>query len=99
LKDDKHFIIWNRGFVSTACTHHTQLALDENCRRKTETEKEVFQEMQFSMSSVFEEKFNSVKGKLLVLDYEDTHDAQALYAALNRMPISQQRRISPTMRY
>ena len=42
LKDDKHFNIWNRGFVSTAYTHHTQLVLDENYRPKTENEKEVF---------------------------------------------------------
>jgi hypothetical protein len=54
LKDDKHFNIWNRGFVSTAYTHHTQLVLDENYKPKTETEKEVFHEMQFFMYSVFE---------------------------------------------
>jgi hypothetical protein len=42
LKDDKHFNIRNRGFVSTAYTHHTQLVIDENYKPKTETENEVF---------------------------------------------------------
>jgi hypothetical protein len=84
LKDDKHFNIWNRCFVSTAYTHHTQLVLDENYKPKTETEKEVFQEMQFFMYSVFEEKLKSDKGKSLVQEYEDTRNAQALYTALKR---------------
>jgi hypothetical protein len=42
----------------------------------------MFQEMQFFMYSVFEEKLKSDKGKSLVQDYEDTHDAQALYTLL-----------------
>jgi hypothetical protein len=82
LKDDEHFNIWNRGFVSTAYTHHTQLVLDKNYKPKTETEKEVFQEMRFFMHSVFEEKLKSDKGKSLVQDYEDTRDSQALHTAL-----------------
>jgi hypothetical protein len=84
LKDDKHFNIWNRGFVSTAYTHHTQLVFDERYKPKTETDKEVFQEMQFFMYSVFEERLKSDKGKSLVQDYEDSRDAQALYTARKR---------------
>jgi hypothetical protein len=49
LQDDKHFNIWNLGFVSTAYTHHTQSVLDDNYKPKTETEKAVFQEIQFLM--------------------------------------------------
>jgi hypothetical protein len=70
--------------VSTAFTHHPQLVLDKNYKRKTETEKELFQEIQFFMYSVFEEKLKSHKGKSLVQDYEDTRDAQALYSTLKR---------------
>jgi hypothetical protein len=70
--------------VSTAYTHHTKLVLDKNYKPKTETEKEVIQEMQFFMCAVFEEKLKSNKGKSLVQDYEDTHDDQALYTALKR---------------
>jgi hypothetical protein len=60
------------------------LVLDKNYKPKTETEKEVFQEMQFFMYSVFEEKLKFNKGKSLVQDYEDSRDAQALYTALKR---------------
>ena len=84
LKDDKYFNTWNRGFVSTAYTHHTQLVLDENYRPKTESEKELLQEVQFFMYAVFEEKLKSDKGKSLVSDFENTRDAQAIYAALKR---------------
>jgi hypothetical protein len=60
------------------------LVLDESYKPKTETEKEVFQEMQLFVYSVFEEKLKSDKGKSLVQDYEDTRDAQALYTVLKR---------------
>jgi hypothetical protein len=38
--------------------------------------------MEFFMYSVFEEKFNSDKGKSLVLNDKNMQDAQALYAAI-----------------
>jgi hypothetical protein len=54
LKDDEHFNIWNRGFVLTDYTHHTQSVLDEKHKPNAETEKEVFREMRFFMYTVFE---------------------------------------------
>jgi hypothetical protein len=83
LKDDKHFNIWNRGFVLTACTHHTQLVLDENYKPKTKMEKEVFQEMEFFMYSFFEEKLKSDKGRSLVQDYKDSHRTYTVCQAVN----------------
>jgi hypothetical protein len=76
LKDNKYFNTWNRGFVSTAYIHHTQLVLDENYVPRSDADKELFQEMQFFMYALFEEKLKSDKGKSLVNDYESTRDAQ-----------------------
>jgi hypothetical protein len=56
--------------------------LDENYQPKTKSEKEVFQEMQFFMYVVIEEKLKLDKGKSLVNDHENTRDAQTIYAAL-----------------
>jgi hypothetical protein len=84
LKEDKHFNVWNRGFVATTHMHHTHLILDEAYVPKTADEKGLFAEMQTFMYAVFEEKLKTDKGKSLVSQYESTRDAQMIYAELSR---------------
>jgi hypothetical protein len=84
LKDDKYFDSWNQNFVATAYTHHTQKVLDENYKPKSAAERDLFDEMQYFMFSVLQEKLKSEKGRSLVNDYENTRDAQSVYAALKK---------------
>ena len=84
LKDDKHFNMWNRGFVATAYMHHTQLILDADYKPATTTEVGLFREMQDFMYAVFEEKLKTDKGKSLISAYENTRDAQSIYRELTK---------------
>jgi hypothetical protein len=88
LKDDKYFSSWNRGFVATARMHHTDLVLDENYIPKTDEEKFVFKEMQIFMYAVLEDHLKTGKGKSLVSQYEDDHDAQSIYRELKKHALS-----------
>ena len=84
LKDDKHFNSWNRGFVATAFTHHTNLVLDESHVPRTPKEVILFRDMQTFMYAVFEEHLKTDKGKSLVSRFEDTRDAQSIYRELKK---------------
>ena len=79
LKDNKYFTSWNRGFVATAYMHHTQHVLNKHYVPQTANKKEGFQEIQTRIFAVMEEKLKSVKGKLLISEYEDTCNAQSVY--------------------
>jgi hypothetical protein len=72
LKDDKYFDSWNQNFVATVYTHHTQKVLDESYKLKTAAERDLFDQMQFCMYLVLQEKLKSEKGRSLVNDYENT---------------------------
>jgi hypothetical protein len=82
LKDDKHFNLWNRGFVATEFMHHTHHVLDEEYVPKTPTKIGLLQEMQTFMYAVFEEHLKTDTGKSLVSRYEVTRDAQSIYKEL-----------------
>jgi hypothetical protein len=79
LKDNKHFNLWNRGFVATAFMHHTHHVLDEEYVPKTSTQIGPFQEMQTFMYAVFEEHLHADTGKSIVSQYEVTRDVQSIY--------------------
>jgi hypothetical protein len=84
LKDDKYFNSWNRGFVATARMHHTDTVLNEKCVPKNYDEKFVFKKMQIFMYAVFEVHLKTSKGKSLVSQCEETHDAQSIYRELKK---------------
>jgi hypothetical protein len=88
LKDDKYFNSWSRGFVATDRMHHTELVLNEKCVPKNDDGKVVFKEMQIFTSAVFEEHLKTSKGKSLVSQYEETHDAQSIYRELKKHALS-----------
>jgi hypothetical protein len=88
LKDDKYFNSWNRGFVATARMHYTDLVMNEKYPTKNDDEKVVLKEMQIFMYAVFEEHLKTSKGKLLVSQYEETHDAQSIYRELKKYALS-----------
>ena len=88
LKDDKYFSSWNRGFAATARMHHTHLVLDETYAPNSEEEYAVFREMQVFMYAVFEEHLKTGKGKSLVSQYEEHHDAQSIYRELKKHALS-----------
>jgi hypothetical protein len=77
-----HYIKLN--FVATAYTHHTQKVLDENNKPKTAAWHDHFDEMQFFMFLVLQEKLKSEKGPSLVNDYENIQDAHSVFAALKK---------------
>jgi hypothetical protein len=91
LKDNKHFNLWNRGFVATAFMHHTHHVLDEEYVPRTPTEIGLFHEMQTFMYAVFEKHLRTDTGKSLVSRYEVTRDAQSIYKELKSMPRAQLR--------
>jgi hypothetical protein len=84
LKDVKYFNSWNRGFVATARMHHTDLVSNEKYVLKNDDEKVLLKEMQIFMYAVFEEHLKTSKGKSLVSQYEETHDAQSIYRELKK---------------
>jgi hypothetical protein len=47
LKDDKHFMSWNRSFVATVFMHHTQHVVDGGYKPAIATELGLFRGMQF----------------------------------------------------
>ena len=75
---DKGFMIWidlrDRYGI-------TQLVLDEDYVPKTETDKELFQEMQFFMYAVFEtggKQYRAVKGKIVRVEKLPHEEGQLL---------------------
>jgi hypothetical protein len=68
--------------------HHTHLVLDENYIPKNDAERAVFKEMQIFMYAVLEEHLKTSKGKSLVSQYEQTHDAQRIYCKLMKHALS-----------
>jgi hypothetical protein len=82
LKDDKYFNLWNCGFVATAYMHHSHLVLNKKYVPKTPNEIEVFQEIQTFMYVVMEEKLKLEKGKSLISEFKEKHDAQSVYRKL-----------------
>jgi hypothetical protein len=71
-KNDKNFDSWNQNFVATAFTHYTQKALDKNYKPWIAAEHDLFNEMQFFMFLVLEEKLKLEKVQSLVNDYENS---------------------------
>jgi len=88
LKDDKHFNVWNRGFVATAHMHHTDLVLQGDYAPRNDADAALFREMQTFMYAVMEEHLKSDKGKSLVSQYEATRDAQSIYRELKKHALS-----------
>jgi hypothetical protein len=88
LKDDKYFNAWNGGFVATARMHHTDQIFNEKYVPKNDDEKVVFKEMQIFMYGVFEEHLKTIKGKSLVSQDDETHDAQSIYRELKNHALS-----------
>ena len=88
LKDDKYFNSWNRGFAATARMHQTHLVLDENYSPTSEAEYAVFMEMQVFMYAVLEDHLKTGKGKSLVSQYEENHDAQSIYRELKNYALN-----------
>ena len=84
LKDDKYFNSWNRGFVATARMHHTHNILDEGYVPKNDMDKAIFKEIQTFMYAVLEDHLKTDKGKSLVSQYEEHHDAQSIYRELKK---------------
>ena len=68
--------------------HHTHLVLDETYSPNSEEEYAVFREMQVFMYAVFEEHLQKGKGKSLVSQYEEHHDAQSIYRELKKHALS-----------
>jgi hypothetical protein len=62
--------------------------LNEKYVPKNDDEKVVFKETQIFMYAVFEEHLKTSKGKLLVSQYEETHDAQSIYCDLKKHALS-----------
>jgi hypothetical protein len=79
LNDGKYFNSWNCGFVAAAHMHHTHLVLDEKYVPKGDVAKAAFKEMQIFMYAVLEEHLKMDKGKSLVSQFEQEHDAQCIY--------------------
>jgi hypothetical protein len=84
LKDDKYFNSWNCYFVATARMHHTDWVLNKKYVPRNDDEKFVFKEMQIFMYAVLEEHLKTSKGKSLVSQYEETHDAQSICRKLKK---------------
>jgi hypothetical protein len=79
LKDDKYFNTWNHGFVATSHMHHTHLVLNDTYIPKTNAYIAVCNEMQTFRYAFLQHHLKTDKGKLLVSQYEATHDAQSIY--------------------
>jgi hypothetical protein len=79
LKEDKHFITWNRGFIATAHMHHKHLVLDANYSPTNTINVFLFKEIHKNMYTVLQENLKADKGKSLVSQFEATRDAQIIY--------------------
>jgi hypothetical protein len=64
--------------------HHTDLVLNEKYVPKNDDENVVFKEMKIFVYAVFEEDLKTSKGKSLVSQYEEKHDAQSIYRDLKK---------------
>jgi hypothetical protein len=84
LKDDKYFNSWNRDFVATTYMHHTHLVLNKKYVLRTPNKIEEFQEIKTFMYAVIDEKLKSEKGKSLISEFEEKHDAQSVYCELKK---------------
>ena len=82
LKTNKEWDNWNRSTVATARSHGCENVLDPNYKPQTQEEKDLFDEQQKFMYSVFEENLQTNKGKHYVRQYIDTYDAQKIYRDL-----------------
>ena len=87
FKEDKEWDDWHRSTEATARSHGCEDVLDPNYKPKTEEEKDLFDEKQKFMYSVFDDYLLTDKGKHLVRHYNKTYDAQAVYRELEKHAI------------
>jgi hypothetical protein len=64
--------------------HHTHLVLDENYIPPDDITRDAFKEMQISMYAFLEEHLQTDKGKSLVSQYEEDHNAKKIYCDLKK---------------
>ena len=83
LKDDKYFATWNRTLKAIACTHGTDDVLNPDYVPPYE-EEDYFKELNKYMYSVLVTTLLTAKSKRHVRNFEQTQDAQKLYAVLHR---------------
>jgi hypothetical protein len=69
LKEDTHFISWNRGYIATAQMHHTHLFLVANNIPANAIDVALYKEMQTLMYAVLQEHLKTNRGKLLVSQF------------------------------
>ena len=88
LKTDKQWDSWNRSTISTARTHGCEDVLDSKYVPRTQEDKDLFDEKQKFMYSVFEDYLQTDKGKYYVRLYAKNYDAQAVYKGLSHYATS-----------
>ena len=84
LKTDKEWDDWNFSTIATARVHGCENILDPKYKPMTQDDKDLFEEQQKFMYSVFVDKLQTDIGKYYVRHYEKTYDAQKVYRELER---------------
>ena len=84
FKEDKEWDSWHRSTLATARFHGCEDVLDPKYKPKTAEEKDLFDEKQKFLYSVFEEYLLTDMGKRCVRQYSKTYDAQAVYRDLEK---------------
>jgi hypothetical protein len=64
--------------------HHTHLVLDEHYILPDDITRAAFKDMQIFLYAVLEEHLQTDKGKSLVSQYKEDHDAQSIYQDLKK---------------
>ena len=82
LKEDKQWDNWRRTTTATARSHDCDDVFDPKYKPKTPEERELFNEKQKFIYSVFNDCLQTDTGKSLVRTYERTYDAQTIYKEL-----------------
>ena len=82
LREEKQWDGWRRSTLATARSHGCEDVFDRTYQPTTAEERDVFNEKQKFIYSVFEEKLQTDMGKSIVRDHEHDFDAQTIYAQL-----------------
>ena len=82
LKEDKQWDSWRRTTLATARSHACEQVFDPDYKPTTTEDKDLFDEKQKFIYSVFDDCLKTDVGKSLVRTYEATYNAQAIYKEL-----------------
>ena len=88
FKEDKQWDSWQRATISTAHAHACDEVFDPSYKPKGNENKELFDEKQKFVYSVFESILKTDMGKYFVRQHEHDYDAQAVFRKLEQYAVA-----------